>query len=125
MRLNNKQFKNVIQSIMLTEGNFGHGFENTDVKAISSKSSVKNIIGQTLSDQSIPIKSEIVTALENIINAVSKIKFSPDSKEFAMELGKIIKKDIPSHLQGDVVGLLSRKLQSDARESIFKGYSGR
>jgi hypothetical protein len=125
MRLNNKQFRNVLQTIMLTEGNFGHGFEDAKIKPISAKASVKNIVGQTLSDQSIPIKGEIVTALENIVDAVSTIQYPADSKEFAMELGKIIKSDIPAHLQGDVVGLLSRKLAGDAREFIFKGYSGR
>lgn len=125
MRLNNKQFKNVLKTIMLTEANFGHGFEDVTLKPLSSKSSVKNIIGKTLSDQSIPVKGEIVQALEGIVDAVSTIKYPPESKEFALELGKIIKSGVPSHLQGDVVGLLSRKLGGDAREFIFKGYSGR
>lgn len=125
MRLNNKQFQNVLKTIMLTEANFGHGFEDSKLKPISSKASVNNIVGKTLSDQSIPIKSEIVTALENIVDIVSTIPYPEDSKEFAMELGKIIKSDIPAHLQGDVVGLLARKLGVDAREYIFKGYSGR
>lgn len=125
MRLNNKQFKNFIHTVMLTEGNFGHGFADTKVKAISGKASAKNIVGETLSDQSIPVKGEIVSALENIVDSVSDIKYKPNSKEFAIELGKIVKNNIPSHLQGDVVGLLSRKLSGEAREYIFNGFSSR
>ena len=123
MRLNNKQFRNVLNAIMLTEGNFGHGFKDVDIKPLSTKSTTNNIVGKTLSDQSIPIKAEIVTALENIVDVVSSITYSPESKEYAIELGKIIKNKVPAHLQGDVVGLLSRKLSGEAREFIFKGYS--
>ncbi len=123
MRLNNKQFKNVLQTITLVEGNFGHGFADSKITPISTKASMDNIIGRVLSDQSIPIKSEIVKALENLIDSVTSIQYPPDTKEYAIELGRLIKTNVPSHLQGDVVGLLSRKLNSDIRDAIFKGYS--
>lgn len=123
MRFNDKQHKQFLKSILLNEGNFGHGFEDVERKPLSKYAGTKNIVGQVLADQHIPIKSEIVTALENIIGMVSKIKQKQDSKEFALELGKIVKKGVPSHLQGDVVGLLSRKLNGNMREYIFKGYS--
>lgn len=123
MRFNNKQHKQFLNSILLNEENFGSGFEKVETKPLSKFANVKNVIGQVLSDPSIPVKSEIVTALEQIINEVSTIKQKPDSKEFALELGRLVKKSVPAHLQGDVVGLLSRKLNGNVREFVFKGYS--
>ena len=63
--------KQFLKSILLNEGNFGHGFEDVERKPLSKYAGTKNIVGRVLADQHIPIKSEIVTALENIIGKVS------------------------------------------------------
>ena len=125
MRLTNKQYLNLVESINLCEENFGVGFENTSLKPLSAMAGNGNIVGEVLSDQSIPLKKEIIDALEGIYDPVSTITFKVKTPDHAIALGKIVRSSVPSHLQGDIIGLLSRKLDNESRAHIFTGYSGR
>jgi hypothetical protein len=125
MRLTNKQYKNLFESINMCEENFGVGFENTNLKPLSSMAGSGNIVGEVLSDQSIPLKKEIIDALEAIYDQAGNIQADRKSGDFGLSIGQIVKSSVPTHLQGDIVGLLSRKLDSEARSQIFTGYSGR
>lgn len=125
MGLKNKDYKNLFNAIHLVEkvNNFGYGFENSDVKPISNMANDATFIGKVLMDQSIPVKTEMVKAMEEIIDSVSNIPHPDNNAKFAVELGRIVKKQVPPHLQGELIGLLSRKLNSNVRDYLFRGYS--
>jgi len=125
MGLTNKDYKQLFNSIYLVEkiNNFGFGFENSEIKPISQMANDGTFIGKVLMDQSIPMKTEMVQALEKIIDSVSNISHKEGDAKFAIELGRIVKKQVPPHLQGELIGLLSRKLDGKVRDNLFKGYS--
>jgi hypothetical protein len=125
MGLTNKDYKQLFNSIHLVEkvNNFGYGFENSELKPLSPMANNGTFIGKVLMDQSIPMKTEMVQALEKIIDSVSNIDYREGESKFALELGKIVKKQVPPHLQGELIGLLSRKLDSKNRDFVFRGYS--
>ena len=125
MGLTNKKYKDLFDSIYLVEkfSNFGHGFENSEIKPLSDLANDGTFIGKVLMDQSIPIKTEMVKAFENIVDSVSSIPFAENDKKFAMDLGRIVKKQVPPHLQGELIGLIGRKINGNIRDFLFRGYS--